>query len=343
MRGATECARRVKLLFSSLRSKLGKVGLPAVTDPVTQMLLGILSRNVPESKAREGLDRLRAIVVDYNELRVIAPIELAELLADFPDARLKCEDITRALNAVFAREHSVVLEQLAERSRRDALAYLQKIEGLEPYTIARIRLLGLRQHAIPLDEAMWALTRREELVNARCPLDEAQQFLERQISEDDALEFVALLKRHAWNELGTAVKRGEVERIQSVPPDRSARNMLQMISSATAGADEDDLELVPDEALVEAVAAPDPATAKSPRRPRPAAGGGDTRARRGRPGRTRPATARGGGAGGSRKRTPRTPAARAEKSPRGRRRAESRGRGARRGRSAKRRARASSA
>lgn len=231
MRGATECAKRLKSFFGTLRSKLGKVSQPTLGDPVTQLLLGILSRDTLESKAAEGLDRLRGMVVDYNELRVIPPLELAEALHDFPDARLKAEDVSRALNSVFAREHTVSLERLADWSKRDALAYLQKIDGLEPYTVARIRLLGLRHHAIPLDEAMWAAARAAEIVNARCPLDEAQQFIERQIPEESALEFVALLKKHAWDEHGAAVRKARVARITSTPPDRTTRNMLQMVAA----------------------------------------------------------------------------------------------------------------
>jgi hypothetical protein len=249
MRGATDCAKRLKSLSNSLRSRLGKVSLPPTTDPITQLILGVLSRDTPETKASEGLERLRSIVVDYNELRVIPPIELAGILGDFPDARLKCEDISRALNGVFAQEHSISLDRLAGLPRKDVQGLLAQIGGLEPYTRARIRLLGLHQHALPLDEAMWALARAEHLVDARCPLLEAQQFFERQIAEEDALEFYALLKRHAWNELGAAVKRREVERILSVPPDRTSRNMLQMTS--TVG-----LVVPPDEPLAAAVAPP---------------------------------------------------------------------------------------
>lgn len=229
MRGATECAKRLKSFVSALRSRVGKVSLPSASDPITQLILGVLSRDVPEARAAEGLERLREVVVDYNELRVIPPIELAELLGDYPDARLKCEDISRALNTVFAEEHTVSLDRLAGLSRRDAQAFLDGLEGLEPYTRARIRLLALRQHAVPLDEAMWALVRREKLVAPRCPLQEAQQFLERQVPEEDALEFFALLKRHAWAEMGAAVRKREVERIHSVPPDRTSRNMLQLV------------------------------------------------------------------------------------------------------------------
>jgi len=229
MRGATECAKRLKLLLSSLRSKLGKPTLPATGDPITQLVLGVLSRDVPEAKAQEGLDRLRSMVVDYNELRVIPPLELAEVLHDLPEARLKSEDVTRALNRIFALEHVVSLDRVATLPRKEAAAYLERIDGLEPWTRARIRLLGFGHHAVPLDEAMWALLRREEVVAPRAPLLEAQQFLERQIPEEEALEFFALLRRHAWAEMGAAVRRGEVEHIRSVPPDRTSRNMLQAL------------------------------------------------------------------------------------------------------------------
>jgi hypothetical protein len=236
MRGATQCARRLKQVFRSLRTRLGKVSRPSRGDPVTQMILGIFSRDLPESKAREALDRLRGMVVDYNELRVIAALELAEMLGDYPDVRLKCEDVSRALNSIFAREHTISLDGIAELPKKEMRAYLEQIEGLEAYTRARMQLQGFQRHAIPLDEAMWAYARNVGIVDKRCPLVEAECFLERQIPEQDALEFVALFKRHAWAEMGALVRRGEVERIHSVPPDRTASHMLQVASQASAAA-----------------------------------------------------------------------------------------------------------
>jgi len=234
MRGATECARRRKTLFSSLRAKLGKLSPPAAAAPSTHLILGILSRTAPASKPRAALDRIRSVVVDYNELRVIPAIELAEMLGEYPDVRLKCEDISRALNKVFALRHAVTLDDVVDMPRKEGRALLEQLDGLEPYSRARIRLLGLQQHAIPLDEAMWAYACREGIVDARCSLEEAQAFLERRISEEEALEFVALLNRQAWSEMGAAVRRGECARITSVPPARTARNMLQAVGAQAA-------------------------------------------------------------------------------------------------------------
>lgn len=231
MKGATQCAKRLAAMFKSLRTKLGKVNRPATTDPITQIILGVFSRDMPEAKAREVLDKLREMVVDYNELRVIPPGELADVVGEYPEVRTKCEDVSRALNKIFAWEHTVSLDRLTDAPKLEVANYLSNISGLEAYTRARVRLLAFGHHAIPLDEAMWAYARQEEIVDPKATIEEAQAFLERQIEEADALDFVALLKKQAWSEMATPVRRGEVEHIRSVPPDRTSRNMLRLIQS----------------------------------------------------------------------------------------------------------------
>lgn len=269
MRGATESARKLKRAFSSLRSNLGKVQRPPPTDPITQLLLGTFSRNQPENRARETVEQLRALVVDYNELRVIPVGEMADAIeAKSPDLWRKCEDLSRALNAIFAAEHAVSLERVRGLPRKDAKAYLDQIRGLEPYTRARIRLLGFEWHAIPLDEAMWAFCQREELVDPKGSLEDSQAFLERQIEESDALEFVALLKKQAWSDLGGAVKRGQTIRVESMAPDRKSTNMLQAIAGGAA-LQEPDLDLDEEELDLE--------TSESSPKKKPGKAGGGAR------------------------------------------------------------------
>jgi len=234
MKGATQRAQRIKQLFRQLRSKLGKVARLPAGDPIMQLALGIFSRDAQEPKAREFVERLRAAVVDFNELRVVPPSEMAEIAGAGAEIRRKCEDLSRALNAIFAIEHTVSLERVQTLSKKDAAAYLERIDGLDPYSRARVRLFGFEQHAIPLDEAMLALARRDALIDEKCSHAEAQAFFERHVAEKDGVEFVTLLKKHAWAECGAAVKKGDVERIASVPPDRTSRNMLRMVSAGLA-------------------------------------------------------------------------------------------------------------
>lgn len=227
MRGATDCARRLKKAVRTLRARYGNLTAPPAGDPLAQLILGVFTRDMPEARAHEVIERIRSMVVDYNELRVTSPRELAEFVGDYPDAWTKCEDLSRALNRIFAIRHDVSLEWMMSASKKEVREFLARIDGLEPYTRARLRLLALRQHAFPLDEAMWAWARQQRIVDDKCTLEEAQAFLERQVSDKEALEVYLLIRKQAWTELGTAVRKHDVERIRSVPPNRSSRNMLR--------------------------------------------------------------------------------------------------------------------
>lgn len=265
MKGATHCAKKLRQVLRKLKLGADKSPPPAPGDPIEQLILGIFSRDVPESRARDALERLRANVVDYNELRVVPPIELANIVGKQPNVRLKCEDLSRALNRIFAREHTVSLDHVARLAKREMIAYLDDLDGLEAYTRARIRLLGFGKHAVPLDEAMWAYARQVEIVSPDAPLDEAQAFLERQVAEKVSYEFVVAVRKHAWAECGPAVRKGAVERIASVPPDRTTRNMLQMVAGETPDSPAaDDADDLPGESTEFADARGDgsPATAK---------------------------------------------------------------------------------
>src|SRR5262245_45991959 len=131
MRGATEAAKKLRKVFSALKSAHGKVQRPTPTDPITQLLLGIFSRNQPENKAKEIVEQLRALVVDYNELRVIPVGEMCDAVeAKTPEMWRKCEDLSRALNSIFATEHAVSLDRIKAMPRKDARAYLDNVRGL---------------------------------------------------------------------------------------------------------------------------------------------------------------------------------------------------------------------
>lgn len=312
MRGAADCTRKLKSLVNSLKQKGGRVPPPPLGDPVMQLVLGVLTRDAPEARALEAMEKMRTAVVDFNELRVIPPIELAEWLGDFSDSRLKAEDISRALNHIFAIEHTVSLERASEMPPRDALTYLQKVDGLDPYVVARIRLLGFRHPAFPLDEAMWAYARQVGAVHAKAPLDECQQFLERHIPADDAVEIFALLRKAAWAELAGAVRKRQVERITSTPPDRTSRNMLQAIQSGQLDAPEGlplELAIDPDAEAVEP-AAERKKSARAASRPRPAAAAAAADKPKRRAAKAKPAVKARSASGGAKRKAASKPAAR---------------------------------
>ena len=73
MKHGSEYAKRVKRLFQQLIRKFGRPAETEPTDPIEQLILGILSLCTSATKAKVVYRRLRQHMVDLNELRVTPP------------------------------------------------------------------------------------------------------------------------------------------------------------------------------------------------------------------------------------------------------------------------------
>ena len=187
MKHGSEYAKRVKRLYNRLRRDSNKSPRVNQTDPLEQLILGILARDVSESKAQAVYARLMGSVVDLNDLRVTPWIEVAEMLSDdLPDAENRARTLVGVLNAIYDRCASVTLSFLRGKPVREARDYLRSLPGIDEYTAARVVLLGLGGHAIPIDETTLQVFRQEELVGPEATLPEVQSFLERHIRATDA-------------------------------------------------------------------------------------------------------------------------------------------------------------
>ena len=79
MKHGTEYAKRIKRLHQTLVKKHGKPAASEPTDPIEQMLIGILAVDSTAAKAAAVYRKLTQRMVDLNELRVTPAIELAAL------------------------------------------------------------------------------------------------------------------------------------------------------------------------------------------------------------------------------------------------------------------------
>jgi endonuclease-3 len=206
MKHGAEYAKRIRHLYHQLRRQYGKPPPPDHTEPIEQLILGILARDTTEAKAQAAFRRLRESLVDHNELRVTPAVELAETLGpDLPDAATRAQNLVDALNAIYDRHNVVDLSFLRDKPVRDAREYLRALPGVDEFTAARVVLYSLGGHAIPVDQSMVWVLRKENLVPPEATLSEVQAFLERHISAQEAAEFAALMHRYAAGRLPKTV------------------------------------------------------------------------------------------------------------------------------------------
>jgi endonuclease III len=198
MKHGAEYAKRIRSLYNQLRRQHGKPQPPDHTEPLEQLILGILARGTTETKAQVAFRRLRESLVDYNELRVTPCVELAEMLGrDLPDVVARARDLVDALNAVYDRHNAVDLAFLRDKPVRDAREYLRALTGVDEFTAARVVLHSLGGHAIPVDECMMQVFRKENLIGQDATVVEVQTFLEHHVTASEAADFAALMHRYA--------------------------------------------------------------------------------------------------------------------------------------------------
>ncbi|MBN1765679.1 MAG: hypothetical protein JW860_10510 [Sedimentisphaerales bacterium] len=198
MKNSSEYAVKLKKLCSRLkRDGSASVKMEPV-DPLTGIILACLSEVTTENKSRSTLSKLRHEFVDYNELRVARVEEITELLGkSFPQAKDVSRRIVQVLINIFNKCDSLELDFLCDGNKRQAKSFLEGIEDMSSYMLARVMLQSIGAHAFPVNQQMMNMLLKEEVVDPEATVAEVQGFLERQISASQIHKLYPLLRKHA--------------------------------------------------------------------------------------------------------------------------------------------------
>lgn len=197
MKNSAFYVKQVKRFFTRLKRSGPKPTTYDSDDPVQHLVVAALSEGTSLTKAKTAANRLLAYTIDYNDLRVSTPDELAKMIEeDLPDALARTTVLVKILGSVYERENSVSLDRIKSRGKKEIRAYLQELPGMTPYILASTMLWAFGEHAIPVDEQTLTVLKKDELVDAETSTEEAQAFLKRHISANDAKLFSAMLKRY---------------------------------------------------------------------------------------------------------------------------------------------------
>jgi endonuclease III len=186
--------------FTTAWKKIKSAGKPdplPTLDPTMLIIVSFLEWNATRSKALAAQERLMAELIDLNDLRVSHHEELLELIADsHPGADERVARLLEVLHELYLREHGMVIESLAGKSKKIVKTYLDTLPGMPSYVASQVLLLAFGGHAVPVDDHMMALLRAEGCIDEEATVEETTAFLERQIKAADAVESHHILR--AW-------------------------------------------------------------------------------------------------------------------------------------------------
>jgi endonuclease III len=201
MKNASKYADILKGLMKSF-AKEGKAPPQEKFDPLRALVRGAMSYGVSDSRADEAMRHIDREFVNINELRVATELEVQEMLGvRYPAIERRVEIITRCLNAIFEKEHTLSLDRLKSISKRDARQFVRELPEITPYVEAYVMLFAFEGAlAVPLDEEMLAYLREEGMFDDKTSVEDAQRFLENYLKAEECYDFYVGLRRTAMSD-----------------------------------------------------------------------------------------------------------------------------------------------
>jgi len=223
--------------FSTLHKVLKKHYKPYSPDSGRTVLDHLLFACCLEEASHDAAEEAFAALVhtffDWNEVRVTSVSELSEVMSSLPDPRGAANRIKRALHSIFEETFAFDLEDCRKKNLGPTVAWLNKLDGTTPFTVAYVVQAALGGHAIPIDDGSMSVLRVLDLVDEKDAAAGNVPGLERAIPKSKGIEFGSLLHElganYAANPYGAAIR----EFLLSINPD--CKNRLGGQSESPAG------------------------------------------------------------------------------------------------------------
>src|SRR4051812_47199004 len=195
MKNATKHADALKSVFKKLKKDYTPAER-ASHEPLKALVRGVMSYDVPDSRAEEAMVAIEREYVDLNELRVATELEMQDMLGSrYPDIEKRVFNITTALNAIFEKESTLSLERLKTLSKRDARQFLRDLPGLNPFVEAYVMTFSFEGNCVPLDGTMTEYLKEHDAADPEASLEDVQKFLEHQLKSEECYDFYSVLRQ----------------------------------------------------------------------------------------------------------------------------------------------------
>lgn len=203
---------RALLIDRRLAADLGPAPPRPTRDPISELVLTILSQNTSDTNSLAAERSLRRAFPSWEQVLAspIADVERAVRVGGLPV--IKSRRIQQVLEEIRRREGSLSLDSLRSRPTAEVLAYLTSIPGVGPKTAACVALFSLGKAAFPVDTHVLRVCRRLGLLPERASAEQAHELLAESVPPRRRYAFHVHLIAH-----GRAVCQARLPRCEACP------------------------------------------------------------------------------------------------------------------------------
>ena len=106
----------------------------------------------------------------------------------YPLALERSQRLKLTLQSIYLEHHAVSLDQLREKGKREAKAFMEDLYGITPYVSARVLQKCFGVHQIPVDDRLVDLMIEAKVFSEVVDSGACSSWLSRQIKSQDGLE-----------------------------------------------------------------------------------------------------------------------------------------------------------
>ena len=183
-------------IVARLSALYGEPVWRAHDDPMSELVLTILSQNTSDANSGRAFMRLRSRFGTWEELLAAQPEDIIPEIQAGGLARIKALRIKTILEEVWRRLGSFDLMFLNAMRLEDAKAWLRSLPGVGPKTAACVLMFALGRPALPVDTHVHRVAQRLGLVPAKAGAAEAHDILEAILEPDEVYAFHISLIKH---------------------------------------------------------------------------------------------------------------------------------------------------
>ena len=170
--------RQVQRVLAALEKRYGRPRLTRRLDPLSELVLTILSQHTSDTNRDRAFADLRARFGTWEEVAAAPRPAIERAIRKGGLARIKSGVIRDLLRHVRAERGALSLDHLREQPMEEGRQWLLGLRGVGAKTAACVLLFSCGQPAFPVDTHVHRIARRLGWIPDKASADEAHVLLE---------------------------------------------------------------------------------------------------------------------------------------------------------------------
>lgn len=180
---------KTQRVHATLNEAYGNLEWRPRIDPLSELVLTILSQHTSDINRDRAFDAMRARFPTWEEVRDAPAPELADAIKPGGLSNIKAPRIKEVLRLIGEERGNLNLDFLYDMPPEEAKAWLSGFKGVGPKTAACVLMFACGMPVLPVDTHVYRVSQRLGLIDARTNADKAHDVLESMLAPEQRYPF----------------------------------------------------------------------------------------------------------------------------------------------------------